>query len=166
MEIDAVPYRASSCTPGGEWRGGMERKGFLEIKKLNGELENPTEELKDNTEDISRKKVQNGKKQRSKYTGTSLVVQWLRLCVPNTRDLGSILGQGARSHVLQHVGPGVAKINKYFFKKEVNMESRKQVIQHKKGEREVSGWWRGISWQQWWGRSAEWLGERGQVRSC
>ena len=86
VEIDAVPYRASSCTLGGKWRGGMERKGFLEIKKLNRELENPTEELKDKTEDISRKKVQNGKKQRSKYTGTSLVVQWLRLCVPNTRD--------------------------------------------------------------------------------
>ena len=117
VEIDAVPYRASSCTPGGKWRGGMERKGFLEIKKLNRELENPTEELKNKTEDISRKKVQNGKKQRSKYTGTSLVVQWLRLCVPNTRDLGLILGQGARSHVLQHVGPGIAKINKYFLKK-------------------------------------------------
>ena len=64
--IDAVPYRAASCIPGGEWRGGMERKGLLKIKKLNRELENPTEELKDKTEDISRKKVQKGKKQRKK----------------------------------------------------------------------------------------------------
>ena len=79
----------------------MERKGFLEIKKLNRELENPTEELKDKTEDISRKKVQNGKKQRSKYTGTSLVVQWLRLCTHNARGPGSIPGQGTRSHMLQ-----------------------------------------------------------------
>ena len=55
------------------------------------------------------------------------------------RGPGLIPCQGTKSHVLQHVGPGVAKINKYFFKKEVNMESRKQVIQHKKGEREVSG---------------------------
>ena len=45
VEIDAVPYRASSCTPGGKWRGGMERKGFLEIKKLNRELENPTDRV-------------------------------------------------------------------------------------------------------------------------
>ena len=32
---------------------------------------------------------------------TSLVVQWLRLHSPNERGLGSILGQGARSHVVQ-----------------------------------------------------------------
>ena len=29
---------------------------------------------------------------------TSLVVQWLRLCVTNAGILGSILGQGTRSH--------------------------------------------------------------------
>ena len=28
----------------------------------------------------------------------SLVVQWLRLCAPNSGDLGSIPGQGTRSH--------------------------------------------------------------------
>ena len=89
---------------------GWKEKELLEIKKLNRELENPTEELKDKTEDISRKKIQKEKsKERSKYTGTSLVVQWLRRCIPNARDLGSILGQGAISHVLQHVGPGVGK---------------------------------------------------------
>ena len=33
--------------------------------------------------------------------GTSLVVQWLRLCAPNARDLGSIPGRGTRSHLLQ-----------------------------------------------------------------
>ena len=28
--------------------------------------------------------------------GTSLVVQWLRLCTPNVGGLGSILGQGVK----------------------------------------------------------------------
>ena len=31
--------------------------------------------------------------------GTSLVVQWLRLRAPNAGDLGSIPGQGTRSHM-------------------------------------------------------------------
>ena len=34
-------------------------------------------------------------------TGTSLVVQWIRLCTPNTGGPGSIPGQGTRFHVLQ-----------------------------------------------------------------
>ena len=36
-----------------------------------------------------------------KYTllGTSLVVQWLRLCAPNAGDPGSTPGQGTRSHM-------------------------------------------------------------------
>ena len=29
------------------------------------------------------------------------MVQWLRLCAPNARDLDSIPGQGTRSHLLQ-----------------------------------------------------------------
>ena len=33
--------------------------------------------------------------------GTSLVVQWLRLHVPNAGSLGSIPGQGTRSHMPQ-----------------------------------------------------------------
>ena len=33
--------------------------------------------------------------------GTSLVVQWLRLCAPNSGGLGSISGQGTRSHTPQ-----------------------------------------------------------------
>ena len=32
---------------------------------------------------------------------TSLAVQWLRLCVPNAGGLGSIPGQGTKSHMLQ-----------------------------------------------------------------
>ena len=36
-----------------------------------------------------------------KGTRTSLVVQWLRLCIPNGGDLGSIPGQGTRFHMLQ-----------------------------------------------------------------
>ena len=34
-------------------------------------------------------------------TGTSLVVQWIRLCTPNTGGPGSIPGQGTRFHMLQ-----------------------------------------------------------------
>ena len=34
-----------------------------------------------------------------KAMGVSLVVQWLRLCVPNAGGLGSIPGQGTRSHL-------------------------------------------------------------------
>ena len=33
--------------------------------------------------------------------GTSLVVQWLRLCTPKAEGLGSIPGQGTRSHIPQ-----------------------------------------------------------------
>ena len=40
--------------------------------------------------------------------GTSLVVQWLRLCAPVSGGLGSIPGQGTRSHVPQ-IRPGAAK---------------------------------------------------------
>ena len=38
---------------------------------------------------------------KSVLAGTSLVVQWLRLCTPNEGGLGSNPGQGIRSHVLQ-----------------------------------------------------------------
>ncbi|TEA34432.1 hypothetical protein DBR06_SOUSAS6410081, partial [Sousa chinensis] len=31
----------------------------------------------------------------------SLVAQWLKLCAPNAGDLGSIPGQGTRSHTPQ-----------------------------------------------------------------
>ena len=41
--------------------------------------------------------------------GTSLVVQWLRLCAPNAGGLGSIPGQGARSH-MQQLRPSAAKL--------------------------------------------------------
>ena len=33
--------------------------------------------------------------------GTSLVVQWLRLCAPNGEGLGSVPGQGTNSRMLQ-----------------------------------------------------------------
>ena len=41
--------------------------------------------------------------------GTFLVVQWVRLLAPNAGVLGSIPGQGTRSHMLQ--------LNKVFKKK-------------------------------------------------
>ena len=37
----------------------------------------------------------------SHVCGTSLVVQWLRLCAPNAWGLGYMSGWGTRSHVLQ-----------------------------------------------------------------
>ena len=37
----------------------------------------------------------------SRADGTSLVVQWLRLCAPNAGGLGLILGQGTRSYMQQ-----------------------------------------------------------------
>ena len=36
-----------------------------------------------------------------KSFGISLVVHWLRLCTPTAGDLGSIPGQGTRSHMSQ-----------------------------------------------------------------
>ena len=35
------------------------------------------------------------------FIGTSLVVHWLRLHAPNAGGLGSIPGQGSRSHMLK-----------------------------------------------------------------
>ena len=47
------------------------------------------------------------------FLRTSLVVQWLRLCISNAGGPGSIRGQGTSSHVLQ-LRPGSAKNkNKY-----------------------------------------------------
>ena len=40
--------------------------------------------------------------------GTSLVVQWLRLHAPNAERMGSVLGWGIRSHMLQ-LRPRAAK---------------------------------------------------------
>ena len=40
--------------------------------------------------------------------GTSLAVQWLRLCAPNAGGPGLIPGQGPGSHLLQ-LRPGTAK---------------------------------------------------------
>ena len=53
-------------------------------------------------------------------SGTSLVVQWLRLHAPNAGAQGSIPGQGTRSHMPQLKIPCAAtktwhsQINKYF----------------------------------------------------
>ena len=45
----------------------------------------------------------NGKEYENEYIGSSLVVQWLRLCAPNTGALGSIPSQGTRSHMSQQI---------------------------------------------------------------
>ena len=39
--------------------------------------------------------------ENASFARTSLVVQWLRLCVPSAEDLGSIPSLGNRFHVLQ-----------------------------------------------------------------
>ena len=36
---------------------------------------------------------------KNRRFGTSLVAWWIRLCAPNAGGLGSILGQGTRSHM-------------------------------------------------------------------
>ena len=43
-------------------------------------------------------------------TATSLVAQWPRLCAPKAGGLGSVPGQGTRSHMLQ-LKSSTAKIN-------------------------------------------------------
>ena len=49
---------------------------------------------------------------------TSLVIQWVRLCAPNTGDPGSIPGRGTRARMPQlrvcllQLRPGATKINK------------------------------------------------------
>ena len=43
--------------------------------------------------------------------GTSLVVQWLRFCIPSSGGLSLMLGQGTRSHMLQ-LRCGLAKKKK------------------------------------------------------
>ena len=61
---------------------------------------------------------------KNRGTGTSLVVQWLRFHTPNAGSLGSIPGQGTRSHMpplrgLHASAKDLAQQNKekYFFKK-------------------------------------------------
>ena len=51
-------------------------------------------------------------------SGTSLVVQWLRLCAASAGGLGSIPGQGTRSHVPQLKIPHAATKNLHVITKE------------------------------------------------
>ena len=51
------------------------------------------------------------------YDGTSLLVQWLRLCVPKAGDVSSIPGCGTKSHMLRGQKK---KIFFFFFFKEKN----------------------------------------------
>ena len=50
-----------------------------------------------------------------KKKGTSLVAQWLRVRTPNAGGLGSIPGQGTRSHMLQLRPSAAKKVNKYIY---------------------------------------------------
>ena len=57
-------------------------------------------------------------------SGTSLVVQWLRLWAPSPGGPGLILGQGARSHMLQ-LRPRAAKFKKKKKKFQVKVHLRR-----------------------------------------
>ena len=64
-------------------------------------------------------------------TGTSLVVQWIRLCTPNTGGPGSIPGQGTRFHMLQLKILNVATKTRHsqIKKKKRKEKKRKGVLQ-------------------------------------
>ena len=58
---------------------------------------------------------------------TSLMAQWLRIWAPNAGGLGSILGQGTRSHMPQ-LWPKYSQINEYIFlKRETQVQSLGQA---------------------------------------
>ena len=61
-----------------------------------------------NRESLKTSHLQMSDRTKKKWTGTSLVVQWLRLHAPNAEGPGSILGQRTRSHMPQ-LRPGTAK---------------------------------------------------------
>ena len=63
--------------------------------------------LKDNTED--RKFYQRASHLKSTRTGTSLVVQWLRLCASNAEGVGLIPGQGTKIPHAMHCGQKLKK---------------------------------------------------------
>ena len=53
--------------------------------------------------------------------GTSLVVQWLRLCAPSAGGLGWIPGQGTRTHTLPLRPTGAKQIK-------INIKERDRAI--------------------------------------
>ena len=57
-------------------------------------------------------KIERRMKLIKKKLGTSLVVQWLRLHVPNAEGPGSIPGQGTRSHMHAATKTRRSQINK------------------------------------------------------
>ena len=73
---------------------------------------------------------------KNPFISTSLVVQWLRLCVPNAGDAGSIPGQGTRSHKPQ-LRPSQAQPNKIFKEK----KNKTSFIQQLEKARRANGFW-------------------------
>ena len=69
----------------------------------------------------------------SRHQGTSVVVQWLRLCSPSVGGSGLIPGQGTRSHMPQLKIPHAtakawySQINKYFLRKKEKRSRRKNT---------------------------------------
>ena len=49
---------------------------------------------------------------REQEGGTSLVIQWLRLCIPSAGGLSSIPSQGTKPRMLQLNDPGTSKLEK------------------------------------------------------
>ena len=60
-------------------------------------------EIKEELKSLLKKVKEESGKPGLKFSiqGTSLVVQWLRLCTPKAEGLGLIPGQGTRSHIPQ-----------------------------------------------------------------
>ena len=82
--------------------GSLERKAallthWLACKNLRQQLDKPRCTW---TSDLQNSEIVNEclLPQDSKYGGTSLVVQWLRVHAPNARSLGSTPGGGTRTH--------------------------------------------------------------------
>ena len=60
---------------------------------------------------------------REQEGGTSLVIQWLRLCIPSAGGLSSIPSQGTKPRMLQLKDPGTSKLEKKKKKKRSKKET-------------------------------------------
>ena len=75
-----------------------------------------------------------------KINSAVLVVQWLRLCVPNPGDPDLIPDQGTRSHILQlrvhtlQLRCGTAKTNKHKYLKCIELNAQKVPFKQTKNK--------------------------------
>ena len=88
-------------------RMGKTKDLFKKMRDIKGTFHAKMGTIKDRNgmdlteaEDI-KKRWQEYTELHKKALGICLVIQWLRFCGPNAGSLGSIPGQGTRSHMLQ-----------------------------------------------------------------